>query len=308
MGMKTKGVLPQRGLSIREMNQRIAIQLTTLLQTDQNAREAYHNDDFALQFLTDLNQWNEAQLVKEYYYEGLKKLYRLNTMPYESFQRMLHEVDIKPYENNAYLKVIPWKEKKFGPWELSFGVFPAYQPFLIGDVSFDPKREGEEITPLGFARQPFLYPCLLNKDSIWMSVTPFEIETMKNPIEKAQGSVLTLGCGMGYFAFMTSQKECVSKVTIIEKDLFVIHLFQQEILPYFPHKEKVELILADGIDYLQHKNLDCYDLVFIDIYQTVDDGLPIYESLKKIESSLRPQQPWIYWLENSMIAMKIMKK
>lgn len=136
-----------------------------------------------------------------------------------------------------------------------------------------------------------------------MSVTPFEIETMKNPIEKAQGSVLTLGCGMGYFAFMTSQKECVSKVTIIEKDPFVIQLFQKEILSYFPHKEKIEIVFADGIDYLQHKNIECYDLVFIDIYQTVDDGLPIYESLKKIESSLRPKQPWFYWLENSMKAM-----
>lgn len=307
MRMKTKGVLPQRGLSIREMNQRIAIQLTTLLQTDQNAREAYHNDDFALQFLTDLNQWNETQLVKDYYYEGLKKMYRLNTMPYETFQRMLHEVDIKPYENNAYLKVIPWKEKKFGPWEFSFGVFPAYQPFLIGDVFFDPLHKGEEITPLGFAREPFLYPCLLKNDSIWMSVTPFEIETMKDPIEKAHDSVLTLGCGMGYFAFMASQKPNVNAVTIIEKDPRVINLFKQEIIPYFPFKEKINLVLDDGIEFLRKKDLSRFDYVFIDIYQTVEDGLPMYETLKMIESSLQPKQPWMYWLENSMKALKLRK-
>ena len=307
MGMKTKHVLPKINASIQELNQQIAIQLTTLLKTDENALEAYQNDDFASEFIADLNTWDETQLVKDYYFWGLKKIYRSKTIPFASFQRMLHEVDLTPYKNNDYLKMIPWNEKKFGSWEISYGVFPAYQPFLMGDVFIDSLHKGLEITSLGFARQPFLYPCLLKNDSIWMSVTPFEIETMKDPIVKAHHSVLTLGCGMGYFAFMASQKPNVKAVTIIEKDPSVLNLFKQEILPYFPHKEKIHLVLADGIDFLQNNDLSRYNSVFIDIYQTVDDGLPIYETLKKMESSLQLKQTWIYWLENSMKAMKLRK-
>ena len=308
MGMKTKHVLPKINASIRELNQQIAIQLTTLLKTDENALEAYQNDDFASEFITDLNTWDETQLVKDYYFGGLKKIYRSKTIPFASFQRMLHEVDLTPYKDNDYLKMIPWNEKKFGSWELSYGVFPAYQPFLMGDVFIDSTLKGLEITSLGFARHPFLYPCLLKNDSIWMSVTPFEIETMKQPIERAHGSVLTLGCGMGYFAFMVSQKESVSSVTIIENDPFVIELFQQEILPHFPFKEKIYVVLADGIAYLQTNKLDTFNYVFIDIYQTVEDGLPLYITLKKLEAELQLKAPWVYWLETSMKAMSKREK
>jgi hypothetical protein len=183
-------------------------------------------------------------------------------------------------------------------------VYPAYQLFLRGDVQVDDKNAYEEITPLGFSRQPFLYPCLLKQDSIWMSVTPFEIETMKNTIRIAKGNVLTLGCGMGYVALMMSQKADVRSVTIVEKDLVVLTMFEQHILPQIPHRHKIKLIHQDAFDYLGNTfNLDNVEMVFVDIYQTVEDGLPLYLKFKKIEANTNSHITWTYWLEASMLAM-----
>ena len=44
-----------------------------------------------------------------------------------------------------------------------------------------------------------------------MSLKPNEIETMEQPIENANGNILVYGLGLGYFAFMASQKNSVKK-------------------------------------------------------------------------------------------------
>ena len=176
--------------------------------------------------------------------------------------------------------------------------------FLLGDVTVDENQAFAEKTPLGFSRKPFLYPCLLKADSIWMSVTPFEIETMSHVIKEAFGNVLTLGCGMGYVAFMMSEKKEVKSITIVEKDQHVLSMFEQHILPQFPHRHKINLIHQDAFDYLNKEVASTtFDMVFVDIYQTVDDGLPLYLKLKKIEARMSHTKPWFYWLEESMLAL-----
>jgi hypothetical protein len=44
-------------------------------------------------------------------------------------------------------------------------------------------------------------------------------------------------------------------------------------------------------------------MVFVDIYQTVEDGLPLYLKFKKIEANTNSHITWTYWLEASMLAM-----
>jgi 16S rRNA G966 N2-methylase RsmD len=285
-------------------NKITADQLTFLLQTDENAKQAYEDSDVASEFLGDLQMWTTQQLVQNYYYEGLKKAFGNNSLPLSTLSKMIVEVDVTMYTHNAYYQTIQWPTIQKGEWSFDWGVYPAYQLFLRGDVQVDDKNAYEEITPLGFSRQPFLYPCLLKQDSIWMSVTPFEIETMNDVVKLATGDVLTLGCGMGYVAFMMSQKQEVQSVTIIEKDAQVLMMFTQFILPQFPHRHKIKLIQDDAFTFLQTQtNLSIFNLVFVDIYQTVEDGLPIYLKLKKIEATSANGQRWHYWLEESMIAM-----
>ena len=72
-----------------------------------------------------------------------------------------------------------------------------------------------------------------------MSVTPNEVYTVQPAIDNAKGKVLTLGCGMGYFAYMASLKEEVESITIIELEQDVIDLFENSILPQFENKDKI---------------------------------------------------------------------
>lgn len=71
-----------------------------------------------------------------------------------------------------------------------------------------------------------------------MSVTPNEIETMRAPIARAHGRVLTFGLGIGYFAFMAASKADVESVTVVEREAAVIRLFTRLLLPQFPCAQK----------------------------------------------------------------------
>ena len=61
-----------------------------------------------------------------------------------------------------------------------------------------------------------MFPAILENDRIWMTVTPNEIETMKEPVDQAFGNVLTFGFGLGYYAYMISEKEEVTSITVVE--------------------------------------------------------------------------------------------
>ena len=125
---------------------------------------------------------------------------------------------------------------------------------------------------------------------------------MKEPIARASGNVLTLGLGLGYFAFHASQKETVTSVTVIEREHDVIELFQKLILPQFPHKEKIRIIRADAFDYMQTELPKAsYDFIFADLWHDASDGLELYLKLKQMESNAHGT-PTDYWIEPSLLS------
>lgn len=71
-----------------------------------------------------------------------------------------------------------------------------------------------------------------------MSLVMSEIESMEEPLRLARGKVITYGLGLGYYAFMAAQKETVDSVTIVEMNPSIIKIFNDVLLPQFPHKEK----------------------------------------------------------------------
>ena len=75
-----------------------------------------------------------------------------------------------------------------------------------------------------------------------MTITPNEIETMKEPVDEAFGHVLTFGLGLGYYAYMVSEKENVESITIVETNEDVIDLFNKYILPQFKNAHKIKII------------------------------------------------------------------
>ena len=206
---------------------------------------------------------------------------------------------LQAYQTNPYLKAVKPNEKTQGSWQLCYSTYHPYQPFLLGDIVMGEAPFFSEQTPVGFDTQPFSYLEIKQHDSTWMSVTPFEIETMKKPLALLEGHVVTLGLGLGYIAFMASIKPNVKSVTIVEKDEKVISLFKDNIFPFFPHPEKITIVHQDAFDFLKKPHTDV-DHLFVDIYQTADDGLPLYLTIKGYES-LWTNTTFSYWLEQSIL-------
>lgn len=205
----------------------------------------------------------------------------------------------KEYLSNPYYKTVKPTKKKIGNVTLTYDKYLPKQGFVYDEIVItDPFFQ--ERTPFGFFKNEFPYLALKENDVTWMSVTPHEINTMKDSISKARGHVITLGLGLGYYSFMVSNKDDVSKVTIVEMNQKVIDIFKQEILPFFPHKEKIEIIKDDAFKYLD-KEIEG-DYLFADLWHLPEDGLPMYAKIANLEKK-NPQIKFEYWIEKSMLTL-----
>ena len=120
---------------------------------------------------------------------------------------------------------------------------------------------------------------------------------MKNPIAEAHGKVLTYGLGLGYYAYMVSEKSEVESVTVIECDDDAINLFKHHILPQFPNATKIKIIKCDAFEFALSDKATAYDCVFADIWHDPSDGLEPYVFLKALE---KPGVRYSYWIENTL--------
>ena len=112
------------------------------------------------------------------------------------------------------------------------------------------KRE-DKFRKSDFLKLNLVFPAILENDRIWMTITPNEIETMKEAVDGAFGHVLTFGLGLGYYAYMVSEKDNVESITIVEINEDVIHLFNKYVLPQFKNARKIKIIKADAFEYAQ---------------------------------------------------------
>ncbi|MDD7179810.1 MAG: hypothetical protein SPF67_01190 [Eubacteriales bacterium] len=216
----------------------------------------------------------------------------------EYFPDMVHLLKNKDYENNPYLKNIKIPTKKLGKWELCYKTYVPYQAFVFDDPKIT--RDGKIIPQIGFFEKEFSYPAVLESGTEWMLITPNEINTMRAPISGAHGKVLTYGLGLGYFAYMVSEKESVSSVTIVERDKNAISLFRDIILPQMPRKDKINIICDDAFYFAETRLADSdFDFVFADIWHDPSDGVPAYNRLKATEKYL-PSADFSYWIEKTL--------
>ena len=203
------------------------------------------------------------------------------------------------YQQDAYIRHIKFPTQlKQGNFTLTCQTYQPYECFVWNDLYRGPA--GEVLAPIGFFEEPFTYPAVLENNRIWMTVTPNEIETMRAPLARAKGRVLTFGLGLGYFAFHASQKEDVSHVTVVEQSPHALALFTQYILPQFPYASKIQLIQADAFAFAAHPaQVQAFDYVFVDLWRDVSDGLAKYQRMKSL---LMPTHvPCIdYWIEPTL--------
>ena len=214
------------------------------------------------------------------------------------FTKMMKCLKTNDYKENEYYKNIINPKIKQDNIEFKYEYYKPYEGFVFNDIEKD--LEGRMYPQVGFFEEHFRYPAILENGRIWMTVTPNEIETMKSPIEKAHGKVLTLGLGLGYYQYMISNKTNVDKIYIIDKNETIINLFKKYILPQFQNKDKIKIIHADAFEFLKNDmNKYNFNFVFSDLWHDVSDGVDMYLDIKNYEK-LYPNIDFEYWIEKSI--------
>lgn len=207
--------------------------------------------------------------------------------------------DVNKYLENEFKKSVNIKEITQNSYKLHYLSYPSFSFFPLDDIRVDEKDYYREYSSISFFNKDYKYLTLSKNNNIWMCITPNEINTMKPHLDKAKGQVVTFGLGLGYFAFMASNKKEVQKVTIIEKDESVINLFKINLLPLFTNKNKIEIINIDAFDFIKKDKLANFDYAFFDLWHNAEDGLPLYIKIKEMNIEC----PMGYWIEESLIAM-----
>ena len=207
--------------------------------------------------------------------------------------KVFHHGDL---EQNAYYANIHLDSEKCGNFCFDTGVYRKHE---LDFYNCTVKKNGISIPQICTFDYDFEYPRITESGDVWMSISPNEIFTMQKPISQAHGKVLTLGCGMGYFAYMASLKASVDSVTIIESSSEVINLFNEFILPQFSNKEKISVVREDAFKYIDGLDDGLFQFCFADIWQGSDDCIP-YLKLKNICRKFKKMK-MSYWVESGLI-------
>lgn len=213
------------------------------------------------------------------------------------FLPMVKCLDPELIQKDAYMRLRFPQTRQEG-WQYEQCRYAPCEAFVRDDFTLLPS--GRLIPAIGFFRQEVFYPAVKQNGRIWMSVTPNEINTMRAPLSRAQGHVLTYGLGLGYFAYHAALKSDVASVTIVDHDADAISLFQRHLLMQFPHSQKITLICDDAFSYAEkHMAKGHFDMVFTDLWHDVEDGIPLYLRMKALEHLL-PKAKHEYWIEKSL--------
>ena len=213
----------------------------------------------------------------------------------------IKKLDTAVYENDAYAKTVRFPNVIHGKWELCQHSYAPYEPFVRTHPVVT--KDLCEIPQLGYFDVEFPFPAILENGIEWMTITPNEVETMREPIAKCRGRVLTLGLGLGYFAFHASEKPEVERVVVVERSRDVIEIFKTYLLPQFPNGKKIEIVEDDAFQYMQKEMpRGKFDYVFADLWHDASDGLEMYRKLKQYEI-LAPKTKFDYWIEPSLLSL-----
>ena len=209
-------------------------------------------------------------------------------------------LDAKKYENNPYYKNISPKNVTDGSWEIRWEEYAPYRAVIAGDMILG--DDFTEIPPLGFFTERFRFPAVLEGGNEWMTLTPVDLDTCDEAIAEAHGKVVTFGLGLGYYAYMVSEKPDVESVTVVELSPDVIRLFREHILPKMPNRHKIKIVNADAFEYAEHiMPTEQFDYAFVDTWRDASDGAPMYRRMRSLEH-LSPNTTFSYWIESFLIS------
>ena len=206
---------------------------------------------------------------------------------------------VEDYETNPYLKKLRNVSFNKDDWSLNNKKLEAYSLFPYEEEYHYASNYLLKMS-LAFFDKDYIYPSISLYNNEWMSLNPYEIRTMETPIILARGKVLTLGLGLGYFAYMVHLKDEVKEVHIVEMDKGLIEVFVEHLLPLFEHPEKIHIHKADAFSFIKNIKDKDYDFIFSDLWHDTSDGLPMYLKLRQKFGSFKYTQ-CTYWIESALI-------
>lgn len=205
---------------------------------------------------------------------------------------------------NPYYRDIRLEGCRMGGFRVASVIDRQYEVILWNEVVCEKCDGLDSFVPcIGFWKdEPAPYYILQDKEGNgWMSVTFNEIFTMQPAVDEAKGRVLTLGCGLGYYAYMAALKPDVESVTVVERNEGVIEFFKQKVLPQFRDAgAKIRVVKADAFDFMPAVKDGEYDCCFADIWNGLQEEQPYY-ALRKLCGSRYRGMKMAYWLENSFL-------
>ncbi len=206
--------------------------------------------------------------------------------------RNARKFGVGEFYDDEYIKNVKIGEVKKDKFLLTSANYEKGELFLYDAPDFSK----DIIVPkIGFFTGKVTFPTFYEGSMPWMSVCPSEINSMREQMAAAHGKVLVLGCGLGYYQYVVSNKVNVESVTIVEISEEIAEIFRENILPYFPNKGKVSIIVADAVKYMDTVKDGDYDFVFADIWEGIVDGAGHYKNIKSHEKRL-PNTEFTYWI------------
>ena len=216
---------------------------------------------------------------------------------YDYLMPSLHILKDEDYLDNKYIKKVNLSLKSLQKRTFKEEFYFPLEAFIYDNSRIINQRE---IPQIGMFLKQFKYLACYQNDLLWMSITPNEINTMKEPINKAHGRCLVLGLGLGYYQYMISNKKDVIDIDVVELDKDVISLFKDNLLPQFENKDKINIICDDAFHFLRSNDLSRYDYIFIDLWHDTYDGLKWYLKLAPIE---KKDIKYDYWIESEILKL-----
>jgi len=249
-----------------------------------------HKNDFIDLYITKENEMLiQRKMAKAGFFEF--------TEPKETWPSLF--ISTQAFIDSMYHKNIHLEKIKDDHFSLTHETIKANYLFNVDAIQPDANRELNDWMILRALDEDYQALLLYQDDKSWMIDAPSESNTIDPLAQKAFGNVLTFGLGIGYFVYMTCLNPNITSITVIERSKAVINMFNSDIFPQIPNNHKITIINEDAFNLFHQDYLDQFDYVFVDIWQSNNDGLKIIEQL--LMQYNPPHEKIDFWIEFSCL-------
>ena len=175
-----------------------------------------------------------------------------------------------PLESILDHSKLPWKDPQipkyktgtFGKWTLNENPIPICRGYFRGL---------QEMNGMNY---------VLEKDkTVWMSLTHMETESQGHHIQSANGRVVVVGAGMGFYLFNVLRKTKVKRVLLIEKDASIMNMLWHQGFYDWRGYKKLSIWIGNVFELPKYFHNRNYDYLFVDIWK----NLGAYEALEQTQ-------------------------